>query len=119
MKNKKIIILLLLTTLIISFILISCNKKDNSPNIVSIDAKLESGVQLKVGDVFDTTKIKVTAKLSDDTERALKSTSTAALEFDLKELELDDNNKMTKSGKFTIVITFSDFNTTLEVNILA
>lgn len=118
-KNRLLLtVSIVLLVVVFATLVIGCNsEKEELPQILSIEAEFDKTVQLSVGDVFDTSKIKVTAKLSDNTTRPLKTTSQAALEYDLDALELDSMNKLTKEGKFEITVKFSTHETKLEINV--
>jgi hypothetical protein len=119
MKNRFLLVVsIVLLVSILALIVVGCNSdKDEEPEILSIEAEFDKTVKLSVGDTFDKSKIKITAKLSDDTTRALKSESQTAVEYDLKALELDSSGKLTKAGKFEITVKFSTFETQLEINV--
>ena len=68
-----------------------------------------------VGDAFDTSDITVTAILSNKEER--KVTTTAAIEYDLDSLGLDDKGKFTQAKEYTLNIAFAGVKTTLTFTV--
>jgi hypothetical protein len=116
MKTKVMFVILIVLSVVASFSLTACApKEDELPEIISIEAKLDSTVSYSVGDVFDSSKITVTATLDDETERKVET--VAALVFDSEDLLLDSEGKFTVSGTYELLVYYSTFSTILEINV--
>lgn len=116
MKSKVFLAILVVLCVASSFILASCTpKNDELPNILSIQAKLDKTVNYKIGDVFDKTKVIVTAVLDDETKRNVET--TASLIFAVDNLNLDKDGKFKESGTFTLNINYSTFSTSIEITV--
>lgn len=116
--KKSMLVLMLVAVVATSVALVSaCNNKDGEdlPNIESIKAEVVSGTTFTVGAAFDSTKITVTAKLDDGTTRAVETVK--AIYYDLSVLKLDAGGKFTEAGEYNLPVRYSDWTTTVVIEV--
>ena len=119
MKKFLAVILMVVLSLTLVFVFVGCtNDKDTKvPEITGITAKVSSDANYKVGSVFDSKYITVTASLNDKTTKAVSTTS--AIKYDLSALNLDDEGKFTAAGDYEMKVTYSDWSTMITIKVKA
>lgn len=98
MKKFFTVALLIIAVVMSVSVLTACSEKDDTATVV--DYEITSNTYV-VGDVFDTSKVKITANMSDDTTLPVDSN----LYFtgnDKDSLKLDENNKFTTAGTYKV-----------------
>ncbi len=110
-----ILVFVLAVTATCLFVGCTNDKKDDVETVTSISAKIASGTTFVVGDAFDSSKITVTATLSDKTTRTVSNTS--AIAFDRSTLKLDSDGNFTEAGTYTVKVTFADVSTTVSLTV--
>lgn len=118
MKTRKFVSLILVIAICfaVAAAAVACKKSDSdTPTVTAIKAAFAEDTAYVVGDAFDTSDITVTAILSNKEER--KVTTTAAIEYDLDSLGLDDKGKFTQAKEYTLNIAFAGVKTTLTFTV--
>lgn len=98
MKKFFTVALLIIAVVMSVSVLNACSEKDDTATVV--DYEITSNTYV-VGDVFDTSKVKITANMSDNTTLPVDSN----LYFtgnDEDSLKLDENNKFTTAGTYKV-----------------
>ena len=114
MKKKIAVITMVVLVITLVLSLSSCNKEEEV-KIDKITIEYNKDNPYKKGSAFSTSDFTVTAHLSDDTTKEIQNN----LIWHTDVLELDDEGKFTKSGKFELKVDFlkyKDISITITVN---
>ncbi len=99
MKKVSVLVLVLLI-FACTVVLTACNEKSDVMTVTSYEI---ADSTYTVGDTFDKTKVSITATKSDGTTAAV-SKNLAFGEESIASLSLDEDNKLTKAGTFTVKV---------------
>lgn len=98
MKKRLTIVLTAVLLIVAVLSLVACAEKEETATVVSYEIA-ESKVN--IGDTHGTPTI--TAKMSDDTTKTVSKNLVYDAD-DVAKLQLDENNKYTKSGTYTVKV---------------